>query len=118
MSPSRLARPCNHYGCGAVTVARYCPKHAPLHVTANWRQMPANVERAHVYDRRHAAWARDVLRKHPVCPCGSRSTEAHHVVAVRDGGEPYDVGNGVGLCHAHHSAETSREIQRRRRRGK
>jgi len=118
VSPSRLARPCNHYGCGAVTVARYCPKHAPLHPVANWRQMPANVARAHVYDRRHAAWRKRVLALHPVCACGARATEAHHIVPVRDGGAPYDVGNGRGLCHDCHSAETAREIQRRRRRGK
>ena len=107
MSPKRLGHPCNHPGCGAVTTGRYCARHAPLHPT--WQGM-ATAKRAHVYDARHAAWARAVLRAHPVCACGKQATEAHHRRAVGDGGAAYDTDNGIGLCHAHHSAETAREI--------
>lgn len=112
MTPRRLPHPCCHPACGAVTTARYCPKHAALH--PGWQGMD-RTPRAHTYDARHVAWRRQVLALHRVCPCGARATEAHHIVAVRDGGAPYDPANGRGKCHDCHSADTAREIQRRRR---
>ena len=53
------------------------------------------------YDSRHRTWAREVLRRSPVCvDCGAPSTIADHQVPFRDVPErKYDVANGVGRCH-------------------
>ena len=67
------------------------------------------------YGIRHVLWRKRVLAEHPVCVCGAASTEAHHVVAVADGGARYDADNGRGLCKRCHAAETSREIAARRK---
>ena len=112
MSPKRLGRPCLQQGCPAlVTVTRYCPKHAPLHPA--WAGVARRTERG-TYGIRHVLWRKRVLAEHPVCVCGAASTEAHHVVAMADGGARYD-DNGRGLCKRCHAAETSREIAARRK---
>ena len=112
--PGRLGHTCASPGCGAVVTTRYCGRHTPAPVSKPWKGMQA-APRAGTYDARHFAWRRRVLGLYPYCPCGRRATQAHHVMSVRDGGDPYDADNGRGLCHDCHSSETAREIQARRR---
>ena len=60
---------------------------------------------------------RRILKHHPQCwfaypgICTGRSTEAHHVVEVEDGGTNEE-DNGVGVCHQcheHYSAQRSQQ---------
>lgn len=62
-------------------------------------------------------WRRGVMRRDPMCrACGvAPSTDADHVIPVGDGGAPYDVANGQGLCHDCHDIKTRRENAERNR---
>ena len=55
---------------------------------------------------------RTILKEHPWCQqCGvNMATDIHHVVALADGGDPYDKAQLQGLCKRCHSAVTAREI--------
>jgi 5-methylcytosine-specific restriction endonuclease McrA len=53
---------------------------------------------------------RAVLAASPYCAvCPELASEVDHIVALRDGGDPYDTANCQPLCHAHHAAKTARE---------
>jgi 5-methylcytosine-specific restriction endonuclease McrA len=41
--------------------------------------------------------------------------EVHHLVPVRSGGDPYDLGNLVVVCRGHHEAIEKRHREERRR---
>jgi hypothetical protein len=90
-------------------VRRHCPRHAvtytpPATCPACVRQhQAARATRrgkvtARGYGADHRVWAREVLRLHPVCPCGAPAVVADHVVPWRSGGVKYDIRNGQGLC--------------------
>ena len=51
-----------------------------------------------------------VLRIHPICTICNRSaaTVAHHILAVDDGGEFYDLDNLTGVCRKCHEKEHRR----------
>lgn len=101
--PCSAPTPCCHPGCYRVGRGRFCAEHAREH--ERWRGTSV----ARGYDRAHQRWRRQVLERHPVCvDCRARkSTQAHHLVPVRDGGE-WIVDNGVGLCHSCHSRRTGK----------
>ena len=63
--------------------------------------------------------AREVhMRAHPTCQaCGQLGTLVDHIVAVRDGGEFYDVDNWQTLCMTCHGKKTARETRARGGRG-
>lgn len=61
------------------------------------------------YDRAHEKWRRAILMRDPVCViegCGQRSTDADHIVRIQEGGARFDMSNGQGMCHKHHSIKT------------
>lgn len=62
------------------------------------------------YNARHRKWRLLVLAMHPICQdCGlNPSTDAHHKVALRNGGTWDAEVNGMGLCHSCHSIRTKR----------
>jgi 5-methylcytosine-specific restriction protein A len=62
-----------------------------------------------------AAWARFRLLRlsqQPICQACDRkgllspSVDVHHIVPLRDGGQPYSIANTECLCHSCHSALT------------
>jgi 5-methylcytosine-specific restriction endonuclease McrA len=69
-----------------------------------------------------AAWKRlraQTLSEEPQCRapgCGRPSTQADHIVPLRDGGAPLERGNVQALCLQHHSAKGARLGERYRRR--
>lgn len=102
---------------------RWCPRCKQGHTTP----CPvAQAERQRQYDERrgtakqrgygvaHRRWREAILRRDPFCmDCldGKRvvaATEAHHIEALRKGGQPFDLDNGMGLCRACHSVRTAR----------
>ncbi len=91
------------------TLHRRCPRHhvvytppAPCPVCRAAWSAAKDARRGSRHDRgygsEHEAWAREVLRLHPVCPCGAAARVADHVVPFLSGGAKYDVNNGQGLC--------------------
>lgn len=61
------------------------------------------------YGYQHRQWRRQVLLRNPVCQCGDRATQAHHVKALSDGGEPFSLDNAASCCASCHSKITWRE---------
>ncbi len=102
------AIPCSKTGCYKL---QPCPLH-PKKPFASVRRPSSST--AQGYGARHRAWRVEVLAKHPNCEypgCQKASTDAHHIVPIRRGGKRFDVDNGMGLCHEHHSAATGRETR-------
>jgi len=103
MTPTAPARPCTTPGCPRLQPCALHPRKPFMHA----------VRSSHIYGTQHRVWRQAVLLNHPYCAvCGKAAAEAHHIIPIRKGGARYDVGNGVGLCHAHHSAATGRETRR------
>jgi 5-methylcytosine-specific restriction protein A len=63
------------------------------------------------YGAHHRQWRKLVLARHPICQdCGrAPSTNADHIVALRDGGT-WEMENGQGLCASCHSRKTARGL--------
>lgn len=73
------------------------------------------------YGQKHREWRERVLRRDPWCKrCGLRpSTVADHIVPKSEGGAPFDLRNGQGMCEECHNAKRGEESGRaRRRRGR
>ena len=59
---------------------------------------------------------RSILAKHPLCQhegCGELATDVDHIVAIEDGGDPWNPEGLQSLCRRHHSAKTAREVRER-----
>lgn len=106
--------PCPHPG----TVRGKCPGHAAEADAAR------NVDRARslaVY--RSGRWKklrRVVLRDRPWCEwpgCHEAAKHVDHVIAIEDGGDPWDEDNLRPLCHPHHSRKTATVDRAKRSRG-
>jgi 5-methylcytosine-specific restriction endonuclease McrA len=67
-------------------------------------------------DRRAFRRASQKVRGLPCHWCGRPSTELDHVVAIADGGAPYDTANLVPACRACNAARGA-EVARRRASG-
>jgi 5-methylcytosine-specific restriction protein A len=70
---------------------------------------------------RSARWRRlraRVLRERPWCEdeagCREAATDVDHIIAIEDGGDPWDEDNLRPLCHPHHSRKTRTIDQARR----
>jgi 5-methylcytosine-specific restriction protein A len=63
------------------------------------------------YGRRHRRWRKMVLARDAICKRCNRapSTDADHILPVSNGGEPYSLENGQGLCHSCHGRKTATE---------
>jgi 5-methylcytosine-specific restriction enzyme A len=107
--------------CGALN----CEKHSAK----------ANAKQADIFRRddplraiyRTKRWQRTrlfVIGRDPLCVIGKicveqrgvrmPSSHADHVIAIRDGGDPWDVNNIQGACHGCHTWKTSLENQKRK----
>lgn len=113
--PYAPKKPCAQPGCGGLTDARYCARHA--HVEAEER---AAVHR-HVDQHRPSASKRGyghtwqklrklILHRDPVCVMCAReaATEVDHIVALAKGGDNA-LENLQGLCKSCHSRKTATE---------
>lgn len=74
---------------------------------------PPKQRAAHYGTAEHEAWRREVIRRAGgLCQgkgCGRHGTRlfADHIVELKDGGAPYDAGNGQALCGSCHSRKTA-----------
>ena len=65
--------------------------------------------------KKHKIWRSAILTKNPICvECQKRgkiveAKEADHITPIEQGGEPYDLANGQGLCKSCHSKKTAKE---------
>jgi 5-methylcytosine-specific restriction endonuclease McrA len=92
------------------------PPHRPLRLrTSRKRDDSArpNAAARGYCDKRHRAWRQAVLTRDAFAcvDCGriDQANHADHVVAISQGGERYDVGNGQTLCVRCHARKTRRE---------
>lgn len=99
---------CAEPDCPKLVMAARCPTHT-REVDRSYKD-PA---KRRVYaGRRWQGMRRTVLKEQPWCQnCGiNMTTDIHHVVALEDGGKPFDRANVTGLCKACHSRITAQEI--------
>lgn len=106
--PRRPLRLCSVPGCPTLTAGGRCPTHAntrdrdrrhPIYNTRRWRRLRARI-----------------LRDEPWCRhCGRPSQQADHIIALADGGAPWDPDNLQALCAACHTMKTMAEVKARRR---
>ena len=117
----RLAKPCNHPGCGQVVAAgvSHCAAHAPA---AKSRAMKRReLRRKPSPGRRWYKWAawqalrRQQLEGAPLCKaCEGRgvitaATDVDHIVPWTDRATFFDPTNLQSLCRSCHSGKTMRE---------
>jgi 5-methylcytosine-specific restriction endonuclease McrA len=69
------------------------------------RHSPSHINYGHA----HRQWRIQVLLRNPVCQCGQPATQAHHIKALVDGGDPFTLANGAALCVSCHSKITYAE---------
>jgi 5-methylcytosine-specific restriction endonuclease McrA len=120
MSPIRL---CLEAGCASPATSRgRCDFHRKQLEAdrSRRRRKEGNAARDYRVKVHHSAmWKgvrRAVLERDPFCTrCDRRLSEhVHHVVAITDGGAPYDLDNCVGLCAPCHNRISWQEQQARR----
>ncbi len=119
----RYSQVCNEHGCPEIVPPGQsrCTRHRRSQDRA-WEkrtQREAQPHRAVYRDDRWPALKVQVRREEPYCRagCGRPTTDVDHIVAVQDGGAPFDRGNLQGLCKQHHSEKTAREVNDRRNGG-
>jgi len=108
MNPTAPARPCTQSWCPNL---QPCADH-PRKPFGSIQGRPSPAARG--YGARHRLWRAAVLERDPICKhpgCKQRSTNADHIIPIRQGGARFDVANGQGLCGRHHSAKTGRETR-------
>lgn len=83
-----------------------CQRHA--------RAQDRNINRAGYRIYRTKRWRitrQRQLANHPLCECGQIATDVHHIIDLKDGGNPWNPANLQSLCHSCH-AQISRRSQR------
>lgn len=103
--PIRL---CSHPGCPDQVIYRgRCAKHTT--------QVNRDTHRnRRIYNsKRWQMTRRKVLNKSPLCPCGELATDADHILAIEDGGDPWALTNLQALCASCHATKTNREVRSR-----
>lgn len=106
--PREAKRICRWAWCEAVCSGSYCEKHKdaakkkqqamritppnPLYKTTQWQAFRALI------------LARDKICR--MCKILA-SKHVDHIVALKDGGAPFDENNAQGLCHSCHSRKTA-----------
>lgn len=99
-------RPCLEQGCPDLVYKGRCAKHTRSTREERWGK--------DLYQS--AVWRglrRLVRREQPFCAvpgCNNPTTDVDHIVALRDGGEPFDRANLQGLCKKCHSEKTAKEV--------
>lgn len=96
--------------CGRCRQAHQGP--CPQSRRESQRAYDATREGGRYGDVRWRAFRKAYLAQHPLCadclPVVTAATDVHHVVKLRDGGDQYDPGNCMALCHACHAVRTGR----------
>ncbi len=109
----RLAkRPCSYPLCSELVENGYCPEHANESTAHQYGQARRDdPQRMQTNSTRWLKLRRIVLARDPVCRiCGNAaSTDADHVVPIREGGAKWSLDNLQGACHVCHSKKTRRE---------
>lgn len=90
-----MLRPCLEPRCPKVTDETYCQQHG------------RGSSSDQGYGAEHRKWRAEVLRLHPVCPCGEPSKAADHRIALSDGGTWDPATNGQGFCIHCHNRKTA-----------
>ena len=110
--PPKPPKPCNHPGCRALTLDRYCEKHREQNkkVWENKRHVPRMTGRALQRERER------LFRLQPICAiCGQApSTVRDHIISLLEGGTDTRE-NAQGVCKRCHNRKTGQEAQRGRR---
>jgi 5-methylcytosine-specific restriction protein A len=114
--PRSAPRPCTAPGCPNLVTTRgqsRCPEHRQT-----YQQTPEAKARKRIYaSRRWQGLRRSILRERPWCAvdgCIELASDVDHIVALRDGGDPWDTANLQPLCTRHHRHKTRRETVGRR----
>lgn len=106
--PTRPLNQCAEPTCNQLTPGHRCPEHS----TAQARQYRANSST--IYNtKRWRILRRTVLAEQPICAepnCQAIAVDVDHIVAIRNGGDPWARSNLHGLCRPHHSRKTAHEI--------
>ena len=119
MSERKICK-CN--GCYALNEpgSLYCKNHTYMEQADRERKLQyfKNVQPAewnHLYESsRWKNMRKEILKKQPLCRCGAKATEVHHVIPHRgDTSIFFDEDNLVALCHHCHGEETKREARER-----
>ena len=111
----RPKRPCNHPGCPATTLERYCPKHKKLHMKQYDKQRGSRIERG--YTQNWVRYTKIYRMNHPLCVICQRegrltpSQHVDHIVAVSGRDDPmfWEPNNHQALCASCHSKKTATE---------
>jgi 5-methylcytosine-specific restriction protein A len=115
--PTRPGHPCAEPGCPVITNEARCPAHRKS------KDTKTADEAAFYNSRRWRNYRVGYLKRHPLCVACSRegvvalAKIVDHVVAMRDGGAPWDESNHQGLCMTHHQRKRQAEGQARRTNG-
>jgi 5-methylcytosine-specific restriction protein A len=111
--PYAPPRPCPHPGCPNFTPGGLCREHRNQ-ADREIKSQPAVAARRQLYaSARWRRLRRRILRARPWCAtlgCPNLATDVDHIVALRDGGEPWDETNLQPLCAKHHDQKTAREV--------
>jgi len=111
--PTKPKHPCNHPGCPALTLERFCPDHKREH------QRRFDATRGNTTERGYGGCWQKIRALHlaaePLCrECGKAgmvvaAEEVDHLVPKVRGGTDED-DNLQSLCRHHHSQKTAREV--------
>lgn len=113
----RFLQVCAESGCPQLVSHGRCPKHAreydhQIRERSSWRWVYA--------DPRWRSLRRQVREEQLLCVgyagevCREVWRELDHIVALQDGGQPFERTNVQGLCRSHHSTKTADEVNSRR----
>jgi 5-methylcytosine-specific restriction enzyme A len=108
-------RPCASPGCPELVERGYCAAHAGQATARQYdRARRDDPQRMATNSTRWLKLRRMVLARDPVCKgCGEApSTDADHIVPIREGGAAWSLENLQGLCASCHAKKTRREEQR------
>lgn len=109
--PRSASTPCRVPGCPRLSTGGYCPEHRGERDSDTEANRPTAAQRG--YDHRWRKVRAMQLRRYPLCAdcleAGrvTRATQAHHLVAVRDGGQ-HELSNLLSLCATCHSRRTGK----------
>ena len=106
--PLAPPRPCKHPGCPETTRhhSGYCPKHRQEYNQGQRRRRDNRQQRDPFYSTSRWQKLRQwYKRQHPMCEdCGQApAVMVHHIVPIKDGGDPMAVDNLKALCRDCHN---------------
>jgi 5-methylcytosine-specific restriction protein A len=117
LSPAAPKHPCSYPGCAALLESG--ESRCDMHRTQEQREYNRGRKDNPFYKLYSSkAWRKVKLSMDPLCErCRlmgllKPATEVHHRIAVRDGGDPFDVAGLESLCKPCHSRESAESGQR------